>query len=88
MRSPFLDDFIERTLDQYEPGQGSGTRIRCAPTAPTATTSAPEPELVDPSDVFDDDGGESEESEQPAPSTPARAVYVPAIRRFAPPRRA
>jgi hypothetical protein len=83
MRTPVLDAFIERTLDEYVPGHASGTRIGCA----VAIVEAPDPECVDPNDVLDDDEPSDRDTSAPVAAT-APAVYVPAIRRFAPPRRA
>ena len=79
MRSGFLDAFIDWTLDEYVPGHASGTRRAAAPVAIAEMSG---PEFVHPDDVLDDD--EDASAPVPPPSLPA---YVPAIRRFAPPRR-
>ena len=77
--SRFLDAFIDLTLDEYVPGHASGTRLACAP---VAIAEMPASDLIDPADVLDDNGDETA-----SPEAPPRATYVPAIRRFAPPRR-
>jgi hypothetical protein len=87
MRSGFLDAFIDWTLDEYVPGHASGTR-RAA--APVAIAEMPGPEFVHPDDVLDDDAETAHAAApSPSPSRPPlpQPVFVPAIRRFAPPRR-
>ena len=81
MRTPVLDAFIEKTLDEYVPGRLSGTRITIAPIAILERA----PEYVDPADVFDDNGDET--LPPPPPPSRPRPIFLHAIRRFAPPRR-